>query len=398
MGAVRAAVAGLEHNDQQERAWAGKEVMRRAGKHPNGHISLPLGVGYDKSGQWFYTPEARKIKQAFRLFLAGQTNYQTLSRQLGFRDRTLPRILRNPIYCGWRIIDERYDPSPFAIRTRADGRQAPRPKIKRTPDQVIRVKVISKPLISEGEFNRVQSIAKLKKQTDWCYHPNVKASCTFAGFLRCGACGGRLHNASSNSSQKYYVCKNRREKHGCEAKCQRRDRLQWAANSLFNKQITDQMFLRHIIALSQKSHEGESKKCTNRLRANLDRLKEKRERILELAQARLISPHERNQHVNAVDRDLDRAIEALLQRPTATLSRRQLTALFRPLAGWKTASPEQQRAILFANIAAIHVANHKILGLSMHANINQSAGTSIPASMMPFTKIRGCRVLHIRLT
>ncbi len=365
IGTVRAAISGLERDEHHERSWMAKEILRRAGKHPQSHTSLPSGVGYDKVGKWFYTPEAERIKQAFRLFLSGQTNYRRLSRQLGFNHWTLSEILRNPIYCGWRVIHKRRDPSPFAMRTRIDGRRADCPRITRTPEEVIRVRVIDKPLIREDEFNRVQNIIKLKKQAHRYYHPNSNVGCTLAGFLRCGACGSRLHSRSGN---KYYACKNQYEKHGCKTKWQHRRRLKQIITELFVRQLRDDAFLRHIVALQgQESDARESETDIETIRANLNLLEQKRGRILELFQARLISPKERNERLGAVCRDVDLMTETLLRKsPSRKLSISELTSVVRPLAAWKAASNKRRRRILFANVAAIHVVNCQILGISMH--------------------------------
>src|SRR3989338_3849097 len=47
LGTIRAAIAGLERTEILERIWAAKEEKRKAGKHPQGWITLPFGVGYD---------------------------------------------------------------------------------------------------------------------------------------------------------------------------------------------------------------------------------------------------------------------------------------------------------------------------------------------------------------
>ena len=52
------------------------------------------------------------------------------------------QMLRNPIYKGIRVIDTRRDLS--SRYPRADGRQGDRPKIKRLPDDVSRVRVFPK--------------------------------------------------------------------------------------------------------------------------------------------------------------------------------------------------------------------------------------------------------------
>ncbi len=83
-GALRAAMAGLERTEILERIWAAKEEKRRAGKHPQSQITLPFGVGYElKSGRWYFNDDAQKVREAFRLFLSGETSYTEVGHRVG---------------------------------------------------------------------------------------------------------------------------------------------------------------------------------------------------------------------------------------------------------------------------------------------------------------------------
>src|SRR6185503_12465905 len=76
LGAIRAAVAGLERSEILERMWLAKEEKRRRGENPQSAITLPTGVTFDRSsGRWSYTPESEKVKRAFEMFLSGNTSY-----------------------------------------------------------------------------------------------------------------------------------------------------------------------------------------------------------------------------------------------------------------------------------------------------------------------------------
>jgi len=158
MGAIRAAIAGLELSEIKERQWSAKEQKRRWGGFAQSEVCLPYGVGYDGQHGWHYKPEAEKVREAFRLFLAGSTSYIELARLLDVTPRGMHLIMRNPIYTGWRVIDKRRDPSPGARQVKPDGRQGDRRKIRRTSDEIIRVKVISDGLITESDFQRVQEL------------------------------------------------------------------------------------------------------------------------------------------------------------------------------------------------------------------------------------------------
>src|SRR5260370_14218608 len=125
LGTIRAAIAGLERREMLDRSWATKEERRRAGKHPNSQHILPFGVGYSDARGWFYKPEAKTIKKAFKLFLSTDGNYTGVSTALNMSPVSLRQRLENPIYSGWRVIDRRYDPSPGSLKTTSRGRRAP---------------------------------------------------------------------------------------------------------------------------------------------------------------------------------------------------------------------------------------------------------------------------------
>ncbi len=80
VGGIRALMAGHERSEMLERSWTAKEAMRRQGRSPNGSTCLPYGVLYDRvKAVWSYDPEkAPRIREVFRRFLAGDTNYNAL--------------------------------------------------------------------------------------------------------------------------------------------------------------------------------------------------------------------------------------------------------------------------------------------------------------------------------
>jgi DNA invertase Pin-like site-specific DNA recombinase len=168
MGTIRAAIAGLERTEILERIWSAKEEKRRSGKMPQSSITLPFGVGYDRGAErWYYTPESEKVREAVHRFLSGTTSCYSIGKALGIDPYNLRVIMRNPIYTGWRIIDKRRDPSAAAHKAGKHGRQADRPKISRAPEDVIRVQVVDKALINEGDFRRAQELMDFKKTRHW---------------------------------------------------------------------------------------------------------------------------------------------------------------------------------------------------------------------------------------
>jgi hypothetical protein len=96
---------------------------------------------------------------------------------------------------GWRVIDKRRDLSAAGRYSKADGRQGDRRKIARAAEDVIRIRVISEPLISEEDFQTVQRIMDLKQAKHWRTQSNVEHRFTYNGFLTCASCGQVVHTA-----------------------------------------------------------------------------------------------------------------------------------------------------------------------------------------------------------
>ncbi len=123
MGSIRAAIAGLERSEILERVWAAKEEKRRRGELAQGQVVLAFGVGYEAGRGFYYKPEAERVREIYRQFLAGNHNYQNLAKLVGVTPRGLHLIMRNPIYTGWRVIDKKRDLSNGgAITASTDGR------------------------------------------------------------------------------------------------------------------------------------------------------------------------------------------------------------------------------------------------------------------------------------
>src|SRR5215831_10521159 len=115
-------------------------------------MCLPRGVGFDRETKsWYYKPEAEKVREAFRRILSGDTSYRRIAAELGLNRSTMREILQNPIWNGWRVYNKRRDPSSNALVLRPGGRQGYRKKMDRDPDEIIRVKVIQEPLLTDAQ-------------------------------------------------------------------------------------------------------------------------------------------------------------------------------------------------------------------------------------------------------
>lgn len=369
MGTIRAAIAGLERTEILERSWLAKEEKRRAGKHPQSRITLPFGVDFEEERGWFYKPETEKVKEAFRLFLSGNANYCSVGRKVGIAPFNLRVIMRNPIYCGWRVYDKRRDPSSSARRTKTDGRQADRPKIPRAAHEVIRVRVIDQPLVSENDFARVQQMMNFKKQRHWRSEPTNDEShhrWTYNGFLTCSDCGHLVY--TSFRRRDYYVCSAKRTKGpGCQTRYMRREMLEQKLDYLFARQLTAVAFLRNLASCWQAAaNVNEQQARRSKLQSELESLREKRQRVLDSYFEGIISREERDRRLAAIERDHNLYQDLLLRdMPVPGLSADALARLFSPFFEWEFLDRSDKRRLLAVVVPEIYVANYKIAGISV---------------------------------
>jgi len=371
LGGIRALMAGEERSDILERSWQAKEAKRRQGKSPQSYITLPYGVGYTQACGWFYEAEADKVREAFRLFLSGETNYWLIGKKLGIDPCNLRIILRNPIYSGWRIIDKRRDPSPGALKTKADGRQGDRPKIKRAAEDIIRVKVNLEPLISEADFARLQSILEIKKTKHWRCDPKHVPHFTYNGFLSCSGCGELVYTYTNRKEHRYYVCKAKhypkQTGHPCATKYMRRQELEERLDTLFAARLTDAGFLGAIMDEQQRrSADTVSQSRVQRLQNDISSLRAKRQRVLDTFIEGLILRDERDARLAAIDRDAEIA-EGLLMReiPAAGPSAADLADVFQPFNEWSFLNRAQKRRLLSSLVPEIRVADYTIEGFML---------------------------------
>jgi DNA invertase Pin-like site-specific DNA recombinase len=377
LGGIRALMAGNEISEMRERAWDAKEQKRREGKFPSSEICLPSDVGYDKEKGWYYKPDAEVTREAFRLFLSGVTSYYAIGKRLEVNPYTIRKKLTNPIYCGWRVIDEKRDTSAAARRVRFDGRQGDRPKIKRAPDEVIRVRVIDEPLITEEEFNRAQAIIAAKRVKHWRVKPDHVYQFTYNGFLTCAECGRIIYTKQHKSKRKkdspdrhqkrYYVCTGRYKLKECQTSYMRHEVLDSQLDRLFSAYLTEKSFLSEVageMARRSRSEGGAARAA--RLAASVNGLRAQRERVLDTYFEGLITYEERDTRLAKIDSELRLADEALSrERPAPVVTADVLASIFAPFYEFEFLKRDDKRRLLSAAAADIRIADYKIAGLSV---------------------------------
>ena len=375
LGALRAAMAGLERTEILERVWSAKEEKRRRGELAQSKIVLPFAVGYQQGRGFFYKPEAEKVREAFRQFLAGNHNYLKLAKLVGVTPRGMHIILRNPIWTGWRVIDKKRDTSAGGRYPSVDGRQADRRKVKRAVEDIIRVEVIAEPLVSESEFKAVQQIMDRKQSKHWRSQENIKHRFTYNGFLTCSTCGDIVHTALARRD--YYVCKGRRTAHKCQTKYMRREKLEVVLDGVFGTCLASPAFVRQCVnELKQRASNRDSTRRIQRLTAEINALRGKRDRVIDSYVAGAIRPEERDRRIKTIDQDIRVAEEILIrQDPPPSLDTPKLIEAFAPLGEWEYWSRDQKRTVLSALVPDIRVSNYQVESLGLNPSLFSNEDT-----------------------
>ena len=378
LGGIRALIAGQERREMLRRLEDAKEAMRRVGKHPGGSATLPYGVGYSKDGGWHYTVEAGKVKEAFGLFLSGETSYTKIGKRLNLPRTNVRFLLQNPIYTGSKVYDAKRDPSILGYRPRPDGRQGDRRKIKRPPEEVIRVRVLDG-LVTEDEFARAQQVIESKRQKHWRLRGKAPNHYTYNGFLTCGDCGALIYTHTGRYD--FYCCKSRnpRERRRralrglmpCQNKYMLRKKLESRLDYVLANLLCDKKFLSRIVdqyneQLRTPARDVDLAAFTVKIEA----LKEKRQRVLDAYFEGIIPKDERDIRVRDAEEEIKIYERLLLQsgeaeeRPSGIELDRVL-ALVEPFAHWAFLGRDDKRKLLGLLCPSIRVCRYIIKDLQL---------------------------------
>jgi len=374
MGTLKFTLGGIERSDMVRRQWNAREVKRARGELGGSRILLPFGVDY-QNGKWFYTPESERIREAFRLVLTGETSYFAIGKAVNIEPRSLAYMLRNAIYAGWRVIDKKRDLTTAGKYPTIDGRQGDRRKIKRSPDEIIRVQVIKEPLVSLVDFELVQKILSAKQSFHWRTSPGYVSRYDYNGFLDC-VCNSRVYTQTCKRAD-YYACKN-----GCGAKHMRRDVLDPQMDRMFAKTLQSVTFLR---SLSRgRKHTGNPEN----LNRQIEILDAKKNRVLETYFDGVIDKAKRDQECAAIERERQVYLDLMSREEPVRHNPNQLALQFKVFRQFDLLTREDKRRILSTITARIVVANYQVEGMSCSLDVIGSGSLADTAYLAPNTFLR----------
>jgi hypothetical protein len=164
----------------------------------------------------------------------------------------------------------------------------------------------------------------------------------------------------------------------------RRERLEEQLDFLLAMRLTDEAFLHGVLAdFDKRRKQTGSQSRVARLQAEITRLREKRQRVMDSYFEGVITREDRDKRLADVDRDLKLAQDALLREtPVQGLKPQELRGLFKPFVQWRLLKREDKRRILAAVVPEIHVADYKVSAVVM-----QLPGFKVTRPVDPFCKM-----------
>lgn len=350
LAAIKSAFAGHERRQIRARTTRAKEEMRAKGLHVDGGYGISLGLSYSKATGWAYTEKAALVREAFTRFLAGERNYDALSRSLGLARSSVKYVLTNEVYAGWLVYDGRR------------GKNGERGK--RPANEVLRVRLSLEPLVSEADFALVQQIIATKAAS--VNRTPRDEDFVYKGFLTCAEDGLPIYThvcpqKGYNTHYRYY-CRshqpNRSVRRG-ETKCtsgyMSRNRLEPVLDEAIQARLSNPQFIltsleAYHASLAAEWRGGLSDRVAS-LEARVTRLRNRRSRVLDAFIDGDIDRAEKDRRLALIQGELAAAEEVLTKATPAAatpVSEADVVELASAFTGWEYLSRLDRRGVLTA--------------------------------------------------
>jgi hypothetical protein len=234
----------------------------RKGRHPFGPRQLPLGITYDRpSNTWGTSEKILPVLEAYRLVdEEGLNNVNEVARRVGIHQRALHNLIRNRLYSGWRVYDT--GRAAKKVTSRKSGRRY-KPKVRLPEEEVIKVRVLNPPPVSEERFARVQAALAANYKNWKAERADRPAYNMLRSVACCGQCDSRLYFSQDlrrPNIRGYYFCSAHYYKRGktgtCGAANQAKPILDDATTRFITETLSSPKMVRAIVAHSAAVHQA----------------------------------------------------------------------------------------------------------------------------------------------
>ncbi len=189
-------------------------------------------------------------------------------------DSTVRRILTSEVYIG-NLVQKKSEVISYKIHSAKAVEKSNRIKVTGT----------HKPIISQQDFDKVQSLLKRDTRTS----PKESVLSTFAGFIKCADCGRAMQKRTvkqPNKTYEYYICSTYRKMHStlCTKHAIRAEVLEEAVLTTLNKYIQLAVDFDKLLEKINRVQKGgaRSKRLTAELSANQNELEKSQKILLDL--------------------------------------------------------------------------------------------------------------------
>ncbi|MDZ4287154.1 MAG: recombinase family protein [Prosthecobacter sp.] len=337
---------------------------------------MPFGVGYDRKKQtWHYTPEIGLVKEMFELYdQQGIRSYAEIARRTGVKDSAIKIILRNEIYTGWRVFNEKRGPK----RVSASGRIY-RSKVARCEGEIIRNKVLDG-IVTVECFERVQrelAIVTFNHLERLRENDVVNIG---AGILFCGQCGRPLLCVAGRGEKSgYYHCKANHHRYkpqlgGCKQRNLKSGEVDAAVVELTSTILSNPARLTQILEASAKKSKEVitpfSKVAESS--AQLSELAKRDRRILDAYELGAISVDELRSKREAIRREKASLVKVSADKPSTDRSEFLKMARVVVKAAHRfsaLADRRTQKAIVHELLAEAHVRDSCVVSFRLRPSL-----------------------------
>jgi site-specific DNA recombinase len=362
MAGMQASISGYERSTIRERLHRGNEENRKAG----GRFAstLPRGVNHSVDMGWYYTSESNQVLRAYEMVLAGDS-LSSIGAYLNMSAAGVKYLIHNPIYKGWRVY-ERECKDGSDERKGKNGRQVKyRPMQKRSDEKIIRVQVISDPLVSPETWERACQILDAKSDSRRRNRKTLGLA-SYNGFLYCDECG-RVLTPMKGSGAGYYVCIGHYKKTGCTQKYTRIADMESRIDRLIGGEMSDPDFLRQLADSMQAMQANDTRTSKiQQLETESKSLDRKRSRILDLFTEGDITRDEKTERLEKLSEKIGTVTEELTRLQSsvpASATLEQLVSMFHVFSGWETYSVETRRKMLSLYVPRMRVRDGQIVSV-----------------------------------
>lgn len=369
LGGMSALFGGMEKMAIKRRIHESKEAKRRRGEFTQADICLPLGINYDrKARRWGYAADKWKPADAFRMLVVEGVQPVAIAKHIGVTLAGLKVILRNSIYRGIASYEQRRTGEAYA--SAIPGHQAEKRKVKRAPDEIIRVRVFggegqSPALVDDVTWERAQVLLRERQENRQRIRAKSQPRTYYSGFIVTP--GGNEHvmyGKTANARRDYYVCRCRDTSNpsaptpGCGFRSLPLDEINQALDKQFHSSPS---FWLPKIHLFLKTNEKQEKEDVNDLKKQKQAISTQLERLVDLLLADRVDrgvydrKYEKLQAAgNVLQQKIDRAT---IPASESEFDLEALEKYLREVMFYPEWSHEKKRAWLSQYIAAIHVDN-----------------------------------------